>query len=97
MIVLYGHLSFCLRSIKVVSAELAPGRRCDEFIISSYRHVWRFLTRAVTALCLCACVMWKLFILAHTKRQGWVSQPTLRHYLEAIKPHHGVQHKNGAL
>lgn len=60
MIVLYGHLSFCLRSIKVVSAELALGRRCDEFIISSCRHVQCFLTRAVTALCLYASVMWKL-------------------------------------
>lgn len=60
MIVLYGHLSFCLRSIKVVSAELALGRRCDEFIISLYRHVQCFLTRVVTALCLYASVMWKL-------------------------------------
>lgn len=57
MIVLYGHLSFCLRSIKVVSAELALGQRSDEFINSSDRHVQCFLTTAVTARCLCATVM----------------------------------------
>lgn len=34
MIVLSGHLLFCLRSIKVESAVLAPGCHCDEFMIS---------------------------------------------------------------
>ena len=79
MIVLYGHLSFCLRSIKVVSAELALGRRRDEFIIPSYRHVQCFLTVAVTARCLRASVIVATFIPPRFRRQGRVSQSTLRH------------------
>lgn len=79
MIVLYGHLSCCLRSIKVVSAELALGRRCDEFINSWYRHVQGFLAIGVTARCCVAQRRAEVFIPAHFKRQGRVSQSTLRH------------------
>lgn len=78
MIVLYGHLSFCPRSIKVASAALALGRRRDKFIISPYKHVQCFMMIAVTARCLRKCHV-ETFIGAHFKRQGRVSQSTLRH------------------
>lgn len=40
MIVLYGHLSFCMKSIKVMSADRILGCHFDEFINSCYVHVW---------------------------------------------------------
>lgn len=45
MIVLYGHLSCCVKSIKVMSADLSPGRHFDKFINSCYIHVWFILMR----------------------------------------------------
>lgn len=58
-----------------VSGALALGRRRDEFIISPYGHVQCFLTRAATARCLCASVMWnRSYRLISGDKVGSVSQ-----------------------
>lgn len=94
MIVLYGHLSFCLRSIKVVSAELAPGRHRDEFINSWNRHVQRSLTIGVTARCFCAAPYGNVHTSSLQETRLGQSVGTQALYLEAIKLHNGTQKVN---
>lgn len=88
----YGHLSFCLRSIKVTSAAPAAGRRLWWIYHPPVRTCSMFPDESrVTARCLHV----EPFIVAHfqeTRSSQSVSQSTDTLYLEPLKLHHTQQH-----